>query len=128
MASGYLRLMLDSARRCAAATQDAAEDARKAAEEAQNEVTSIAIYDEAGDQRFVWILDKDGVVEITPPDFKTINSTGAGDVTAAYIGAHGIDDVITTTRNACAAGAIVAGTSSLPTIEKIKPIGASKNL
>ena len=34
MASGYLRLMLDSARRCAAATQDAAEDARKAAQEA----------------------------------------------------------------------------------------------
>ena len=31
-------------------------------EEAQNEVTSIAIYDEAGDQRFVWILDKDKVV------------------------------------------------------------------
>ena len=31
-------------------------------EEAQNEITSIAIYDEAGDQRFVWILDKDGVV------------------------------------------------------------------
>ena len=25
-------------------------------EEAQNEVTSIAIYDEAGDQRFVWIF------------------------------------------------------------------------
>ena len=68
------------------------------------------------------LLSKDGVVEITPPDFKTINSTGAGDVTAAYIGAHGIDDVITTTRNACAAGAIVAGTSSLPTIEKIKEV------
>ncbi len=68
------------------------------------------------------LLSKDGVVEITPPDFKTINSTGAGDVTAAYIGAHGIDDVITTTRNACAAGAIVAGTSSLPSIEKIEEI------
>ena len=68
------------------------------------------------------LLSKDGVVEITPPDFKTINSTGAGDITAAYIGAHGIDDVITTTKNACAAGAIVAGTSSPPTIEKIKEI------
>ena len=68
------------------------------------------------------LLSKDGVVEITPPDYKTINSTGAGDVTAAYIGAHGIDDVITTTRNACAAGAIVAGTSSLPSIEKIEEI------
>ena len=68
------------------------------------------------------LLSKDGVVEITPPDFKTINSTGAGDVTAAYIGANGIDDVITTTRNACAAGAIVAGTSSLPSIEKIEEI------
>ena len=34
-------------------------------EEAQNEVTSIAIYDELGDQKFVWILDKDGVVENT---------------------------------------------------------------
>ena len=68
------------------------------------------------------LLSKDGVLEITPPDFKTINSTGAGDVTAAYIGAHGIDDVITTTRNACAAGAIVAGTSSLPSVEKIEEI------
>ena len=68
------------------------------------------------------LLSKDGVVEITPPDFKTINSTGAGDVTAAYIGAHGIDDVITTTRNACAAGAIVAGTSSPPSLEKIEEI------
>ena len=68
------------------------------------------------------LLSKDGVLEITPPDFKTINSTGAGDVTAAYIGAHGIDDVLTTTRNACAAGAIVAGTSSLPSVEKIEEI------
>ncbi len=68
------------------------------------------------------LLSKDGVVEITPPNFKTINSTGAGDVTAAYVGAHGIDDVITTVRNACAAGAIVAGTSYLPTVEKIKEI------
>ena len=41
MASGYLRLMLDSARRCAAATQDAAEDARKAAQEAQHEAHEI---------------------------------------------------------------------------------------
>ena len=41
MASGYLRLMLDSARRCAAATQDAAEDARKEAQEAQHEAQEI---------------------------------------------------------------------------------------
>ena len=41
MASGYLRLMLDSARRCAAATQDAAADARKAAQEAQHEAQEI---------------------------------------------------------------------------------------
>ncbi len=41
MPSGYLRLMLDSARRCAAATQDAAEDARKASEEARHEVQEI---------------------------------------------------------------------------------------
>ena len=41
MASGYLRLMLDSARRCAAATQDAAEDARKASEEARHEAREI---------------------------------------------------------------------------------------
>ncbi len=33
--------MLDSARRCAAATQDAAEDARKAAQEAQHEAQEI---------------------------------------------------------------------------------------
>ena len=43
MASGYLRLMLDSARRCAAATQDAAEDARKAAQEAQNEAQELSL-------------------------------------------------------------------------------------
>ena len=36
-------------------------------EEAQNEVTSIAIYDEAGDQRCVWILDKDQVVDSKIP-------------------------------------------------------------
>tara|TARA_B100001094_G_C17694004_1_gene559407 strand:- start:225 stop:461 length:237 start_codon:yes stop_codon:yes gene_type:complete len=41
MASGYLRLMLDSARRCASATQDAAEDARKASEEARHEAQEI---------------------------------------------------------------------------------------
>ena len=40
-------------------------------EEAQNEVTSIAIYDEAGDQRHVWILDKDQVVEnISNPGYE----------------------------------------------------------
>ena len=34
-------------------------------EEAQNEVTSIAIYDQAGDNRKVWVLDKAGVVTST---------------------------------------------------------------
>ncbi len=68
------------------------------------------------------LLSKEGVVEITPPDFKTINATGAGDVTAAYIASYGVEDVLSTTRNACAAGAIVAGTDSLPSIEKIKEV------
>ena len=40
-------------------------------EKAENEVTSIAIYDEAGDQRCVWILDKDSVVEnISKPGYE----------------------------------------------------------
>ena len=40
-------------------------------EKAENEVTSIAIYDEAGDQRCVWILDKDGVVEnVSKPGYE----------------------------------------------------------
>ena len=34
-------------------------------EQAQNEVTAIAIYDEAGDQKHVWILDKDCKVAST---------------------------------------------------------------
>ena len=34
-------------------------------EEAQNEVTSIAIYDQAGNSRKVWVLDKAGVVTST---------------------------------------------------------------
>ena len=68
------------------------------------------------------LLSKDGVVEIAPPDFKTINSTGAGDITAAYIGAFGIEDVIETTKNACAAGALLAGTSTFPSLTKIKEI------
>jgi len=41
MSSTYLKLMLDSARRCAAATQDAAEDARKASEEVRQEAQEI---------------------------------------------------------------------------------------
>ena len=65
---------------------------------------------------------KDGVIEIVPPDFKTINSTGAGDITAAYIGAFGIEDVIETTKNACAAGALLAGTSTFPSLTKIKEV------
>jgi Fructose-1-phosphate kinase and related fructose-6-phosphate kinase (PfkB) len=68
------------------------------------------------------LLSKDGVIEIVPPDFKTINSTGAGDITAAYIGAFGIEDVIETTKNACAAGALLAGTSTFPSLTKIKEV------
>lgn len=34
-------------------------------ETAEHEITSIAIYDHAGDNRYVWILDKEGVVEST---------------------------------------------------------------
>jgi len=68
------------------------------------------------------LISSEGAVEITPPDFKTINSTGAGDATAAYIAVYGIDDVISTMKKACAAGAIIAGTQDLPTIEKINEI------
>ena len=68
------------------------------------------------------LISSEGAVEITPPDFKTINSTGAGDATAAYIAAHGVDDIILTMKNACAAGAIIAGTNDLPTLEKISEV------
>jgi DNA polymerase elongation subunit (family B) len=34
-------------------------------ETAEHEITSIAIYDHAGDNRYVWILDKQGLVEST---------------------------------------------------------------
>lgn len=34
-------------------------------ETAQNEITSIAIYDQAGDARYVWVLDKGNVVKST---------------------------------------------------------------
>ena len=68
------------------------------------------------------LISSEGAVEITPPDFKTINATGAGDVTAAYIAANGVDDIFLTIKNACAAGAILAGTNELPTLEKISEI------
>ena len=43
-------------------------------EEAQNEVTSIAIYDQAGDQRFVWILDKDEMVDnVQKPGYEVVS-------------------------------------------------------
>ena len=70
------------------------------------------------------LISSEGNVEIVPPDFKTINSTGAGDATAAYIASFGIDDLIPTIKNACAAGAIVAGTNEKPTLEKIQEISA----
>ncbi len=68
------------------------------------------------------LISSEGAVEITPPDFKTINSTGAGDATAAYIAAHGVEDIILTIKNACAAGAITAGTNDMPTLKKIEEI------
>ena len=68
------------------------------------------------------LMSTEGVIEIVPPDFKTINSNGAGDATAAYIAAFGVGDLITNIKNACAAGAIVAGTNDMPTLEKIKEI------
>ncbi|MDC3230870.1 carbohydrate kinase family protein [Acidimicrobiia bacterium] len=68
------------------------------------------------------LISSEGAIEITPPDFKTVNATGAGDVTAAYIAANGVEDIISTIKNACAAGAILAGTGELPTLEKIAEI------
>tara|TARA_B100000524_G_scaffold164425_1_gene83964 strand:- start:269 stop:1120 length:852 start_codon:yes stop_codon:yes gene_type:complete len=68
------------------------------------------------------LLSSEGAIEIVPPDFKTINSNGAGDATAAYIAAFGVDDLIPNIKKACAAGAIVAGTNNKPTIEKIEEI------
>ena len=68
------------------------------------------------------LMSTEGVIEIVPPDFKTINSNGAGDATAAYIAAFGVGDLITNIKNACAAGAIVAGTNDMPTLEKIEEI------
>ena len=65
------------------------------------------------------LLSSEGTLEITPPDYKTINSTGAGDATAAYIGAFGIENIIESVKGACAAGAITAGTEESPTFEKI---------
>jgi len=38
------------------------EDGFPTPEKAENEITSIAIYDAAGDERFVWILDKNNTV------------------------------------------------------------------
>tara|TARA_Y100000816_G_scaffold116971_1_gene81993 strand:- start:308 stop:1159 length:852 start_codon:yes stop_codon:yes gene_type:complete len=68
------------------------------------------------------LISSEGAIEIVPPDFKTINSNGAGDATAAYIAAFGISDLITSIKKACAAGAIVAGTNDRPTLEKIEEI------
>mgnify|MGYP007000235179 len=38
--------------------------------------------------------------------------------------AFGINDLIPTIKNACAAGAIIAGTNEKPTLEKIQEISA----
>lgn len=37
-------------------------------ETAEHEITSMAVYDHAGDERYVWVLDKQGVVESTVKD------------------------------------------------------------
>ena len=42
-------------------------------------------------------------------------------ITAAYIAAFGVGDLITNIKS-CAAGAIVAGTNDRPTLEKIEEI------
>ena len=68
------------------------------------------------------LLSTDGVLEIVPPDFKTINATGAGDATAAYISAFGIENVVDSVKKACAAGAIVAGTNDKPNLKMIDEI------
>ena len=68
------------------------------------------------------LISLEGAIEIVPPDFKTINSNGAGDATAAYIAAFGVADLIPNIKKACAAGAIVAGTNDIPTIKKIEEI------
>ena len=68
------------------------------------------------------LISLEGAIEIVPPDFKTINSNGAGDATAAYIAAFGVNDLIPNIKKACAAGAIVAGTNDKPTVEKIEEI------
>lgn len=65
------------------------------------------------------LISSEGSIEIVPPDFKTLNSNGAGDATAAYIGAFGIENIIESVKGACAAGAITAGTEEPPTFEKI---------
>ena len=68
------------------------------------------------------LISQEGAIEIVPPDFKTINANGAGDTTAAYIGAFGTSDLLNTIKEACAAGAIVAGTTDFPDLVKIKDI------
>ncbi len=68
------------------------------------------------------LLSTDGVLEIVPPDFKTINATGAGDATAAYISAFGIKDIVDSVKKACAAGAIIAGTNDKPNLKMIDEI------
>jgi len=68
------------------------------------------------------LLGKEGAIEIVPPDFKSVDSTGAGDCTAAYIAAFGNEEITEVVKKACAAGAILAGTNELPSISKINEI------
>jgi len=55
-------------------------------EKAENEITSIAIYDEAGDQRFVWILDKDAQVPSTKEgNFETISCSDEASLLSKFL-------------------------------------------
>ncbi len=50
------------------------------------------------------LISLEGAIEIVPPDFKTINSNGAGDATAAYIGAFGVADLIPNIKKSMCCG------------------------
>ena len=62
------------------------EDGFPTPEEAQNEITSIAIYDQAGDQKYVWILDKEGQVPSTKKgNFETISCPNEASLISKFL-------------------------------------------
>ena len=61
--SHYLKLMLESSRRCASATQDAANDARNAAEEACSQAKDIDSMDSEAANRAVEANERVKVLE-----------------------------------------------------------------